>query len=154
MLRPDQRYDGNIALAGWMESKQGTPGLSLSIETDDGNEITHVLWFSEKARPYSEKTIKEFGVTEANLKSGAFMEHELPSFLVGQGVTFGTKEEVREWQGETKREVKLSWIGTKRAPSDPRGIGYAVAALFGGETESKETAAVKAEFPDDSDIPF
>jgi hypothetical protein len=149
MLRADMRYDGEITSADWMESNGGTPGLSVNLDTPDGDGMSHVFWASPKALKGFKEQMKKFGFTEEQLASGSFMQHELPGQLVGREVTFGTKSETYN----NRTQVKVHWIGPRRAASDERGIGYAVAAMFGGKDEPEDVKAPSHPIADD-DIPF
>ena len=148
-LRANGKYSGTLTGAHWMESQGGTPGLQVDIETDAGEPISHVWWVTPKTLPYFQKAMLDFGVAESDLASGSYMEHQLPAVLTGVDVSFGTVEEI--YNGRAR--IKVNWIGRKKAPSDDRGVGFAVAGMFGGEVTPTPSVAPKVEI-DDSDIPF
>ena len=52
--------------------------------------------------------------------------------------------------------MKVAWVGAHKAPEDERGVGYAVASLFGGEKkpDTKGRNLIEEDPLDDSDIPF
>jgi hypothetical protein len=126
-LRADAKYRGEITFCEWTESRNGTPGLQIDVESTEGS-ISHTWYLTEATLQYFERDMKGFGVTPDQLASGTFMQYELPTVLKGREVSFGTKEEV--YNG--KNRIKVSWIGAHKAPSDDRGVGYAVAQMFGG----------------------
>ena len=150
-LHADQKYDGTIARCVWMQAQSGTPGLQVDIETDDGDLIVHVFWVSKKSLGFFEERMVDFGIKPEQLRNGSFLENELPTALVGLAVSFGTKEETYKEQ----KRIKVAWIGSRKAPSDERGIGFAVAAMLGGEASESKPATKKVEPPlTDDDIPF
>lgn len=133
-MRPDTTYSGTITGAAWVQARKGTPGLQVDLEAEDGQGISHVWWLTHKTKETFEGEMKEFGIKPEQLASGSFLQNELFSVLIGKDVTFATKEE--EYQGTKK--VKVHWINAGKAPSDPRGIGFAVASLFGGEVSEDD----------------
>lgn len=142
-LRADTTYTGTVVGAEWMQSNKGTSGLSIHLETDDGSQITHVLWITPKTKDYFQRDMTEaLGVPLEKLSDGPFLQHELPTFLAGREVQFGTKAEV--YNGMTK--VKVAWIGAKRV-SDPRGAAYSVAQLFGGTVSAPEGPITEDDIP-------
>lgn len=151
-LRPDTNYRGLIVSAAWIQSQKGTPGLQVNLETEDGmNAISHTFWVTDRSREFFEKAMLDFGVTREQLSSGAFMQNQLPGFLADTEVSFGTKEET--YNDQTR--IKVAWIGRHKGPSDERGIGYAVASMFGGEKASEtEKPDTTGENLEDDDIPF
>jgi len=147
MLAPDSKYNGTVTRGDWIESAKGTQGFQVDIETADGDVISHVLWLTEKTQEYFARDMKTLGVTAEKLRSGSYLTHELPSAVCGREITFGTKEE--EYKGEFR--TKVAWIGEKRE-SNPRGIGFAVAEMFGGAKVPEPDAA--GDNIEDDDIPF
>jgi len=142
-LRADVDYTGTVVGAEWIQSQKGTPGLSIHLETEDGSQITHAMWITEKTKSYFERDMTEaLGVPVERLQDGAFLQHELPTFLVGREVNFRTKSET--YNGTTK--IKVAWIGAKR-DVDPRGAAYSVAQMFGGSGDAGGPIT-------DDDIPF
>ena len=90
-------------------------------------------------------------ITETFLASGTEKLLGIGAALVGLAVSFGTKEETYKEQ----KRIKVAWIGSRKAPSDERGIGFAVAAMLGGEASESKPATKKVEPPlTDDDIPF
>lgn len=148
-LRDGRTYDGVIQKATWIASRaKGTTGLQVDVETPEGDYISHVWWVTEKTKERFAKDMADFGIEEDKLRSGTFLKYELLSMLVGHDVTFTTKAET--YNGNTS--IKVGFLNAKKGPSDPRGIEYAVASLFGG-TEEAPADHTGSNLTDD-DIPF
>lgn len=146
MFRADLKYAGTIAKAEWMESAKGTNGLELQIEVADAGVMFHTLWFTDKTKESNAELLAKLGVTREQLRSGTFMQYELPTLLVGKEVGFKTKSETYK----DKTQIKVSALWVKSSPTDERGAGYAVASMFGGTEEPDTTGANLS----DDDIPF
>lgn len=149
MLRAEQKYEGQVVAADWTESSKGTTGFSISIETPDGDQITHVFWITPKSQESFIERMERFGHKREQFSNGSYLTHQFPGEWLGRAVSFGTVEE--EYKGE--RKIKVGWVGPKSAPSDPRGIGYGVAALFGGEAKPQSKPGLDPGAFED-DIPF
>lgn len=126
-LRADSRYTGEVTQGKWMESQKGTLGFQLMLECEEGG-ISHTIWVTEKNKEKAAESFAAIGVTKEQLQNASFLRNEMPTAVVGQPVTFGTKEE--EYNGKTR--VVVSWIGAPRAPKADS-IEDSVAALFSSE---------------------
>lgn len=135
-LHAGREYTGTITRAGWIQSRaKGTNGLQVDVETADGDLITHVWWVTPKTKERFTEDMEEFGIEAESLRSATFLKYEMQSILVGKEVRFTTKEET--YNGTTS--IKVGFLHAKTAPSDSRGVEYAVAAMFGGSEEPDTT---------------
>lgn len=142
-LQADRKYDGQITSAAWVVSRnKGTNGLQVDVETPDGDYISHTFWITPRTRDRFAEDMAGFGIDAENLRNPSFLRHEMPTVLIGQEVSFTTKEETYN----DKRSIKVAYLNPKTAPSDPRGIEFAVASLFAPTVAEGEIG--------DDDVPF
>jgi len=128
-MRADTRYNGRVVDAAWIESKRGTMGLQLQLETDADEPIDFVLWITTATKDRVARDLGELGIDQEKLKSRSYLEHQLIQDLRDVELCFGTKEEV--YNG--KAQIKVQYIGKPSATLEEGGITGAVAALFGGD---------------------
>ena len=127
MIKPDTKYAGKIGAGSQViETQSGALGFQVQLECADGP-TSFIIWLTEKNRLNAEKYFEILGADPKKLKQPAYIEHELPTFIAGREVSFGTKEE--EFQG--RKTVKVAWIGRKSEGNPSR----AAAKFFGAKEE-------------------
>ena len=112
MIEPGT-YKAKLIDYGITESSNGKPTVVLKFINENGDEISHWMYLTEKAQPYTAKTLMVFGYNGEDLT-------QLAAGTEG-GLLDTTKEveivmENEEWEGKTRCKVK--WI------NEPGGGGF------------------------------
>ena len=156
-LQADRKYTGEIIDASlYRSNNKGTLGLELRIQCEEGN-IDHTLWLSDKARPNSEKKLKELGITEQEMKSGVFW-NAVGTFLMGKRVRIETEQEIYN----EKPRVRVKWLNADNGSLEEGDMATAAARLFGGggapapapQPKPAENWNPEIPPPGDEDMPF
>lgn len=142
-------YDGLCTGGAWVRSSNDNPGFQVFLQCKDGN-ATFTIWLrgkdQEKTKEKAAKNLRTLGATDADMRSAAFLNYQLPLVVKDRPIRFGVAEE--EYEGH--KRMKVIWIGPKRKEPDPNAAAEA-AAIFGGNGGGPVTPEHPAT---DEDIPF
>lgn len=143
-FEPNKQYQVEVIAAVLTESSGGTPGLEIAYRNEDAGEIKDTLWLSEKARPRTEKTLKEvFGLSDQRIQNPKFWQ-EADIYLVGATCWITTYLDT--YNG--KERVKVQWVNKEQKIErvfDKAALAAKAAAMMGGKAAPKEA---------DDDLPF
>jgi hypothetical protein len=136
-IQADWKYNVTVTSASLMKSaKKGTPGLQLSLETEDGDTIEHVLYLTDSTKVSTAKALVALGVKGEDIRKKIFWEN-VGSILPNHKGSITTIEET--WQGKSR--IKVQWINEPISEA-------------GGTGTSEEIAADAVSLFDDGPVPF
>lgn len=140
-VSPCSAFLGKVVKIEALNSQNGTPGIYLEVQNQTGQKLEFTLWASEKAWPYTAKTLNRFGEKLAtlqaveNIKAPTIEEYanQLKQVLlnkVGWFVTAGEEILIKGDDGETV------WVKPTPHPFQP--------VFKKDEAESAKAVAAKA----------
>jgi hypothetical protein len=123
-IQADWKYNVTVTAASMMRSaKKGTPGLQLTLETEDGDSIEHVLYLTKDSKEVTMKALVALGMKAEDLKKKIFWEN-IGSILPNHKGSITTIEEV--WNKKTR--IKVQWINEPLSEAGAAGTAEELAA--------------------------
>src|SRR5687767_14239824 len=107
-LRAEHGYNFTVTSGNLMQSRKGTHGFQIFLECDEGT-TEFTIWLTDGNRNNALDAFKALGVSQRDLASRGFVEHQLPQAIVGRMVYGWMKAE--EYNGKSR--IKVDWIGAK-----------------------------------------
>lgn len=98
------KYAATVSASEFGESKNGTPFLSIDLNTAEGESITAWLYLSEKALPSSVKTLRDAFDFDGNFET-------VCEQIVGESCSITVEAE--EYEG--KERLRVKWINSPRS---------------------------------------
>jgi hypothetical protein len=153
-VQPDQKYPATLVDISSTESKEGTFGLFVTFQTDDGN-VSRTLWVTSAALAKTREALEILGATDAELADWEWLQD--PKSLCGRSqCQITTEAKVNKDTGLS--HVEVLWINSLRRKGSAAKAQAAALMMQrtpepSGYVERSRPRTVPKQITDD-DVPF